>query len=120
MDVNDRDSCIFCRIIDGKTPANDLWTWPEAVAFTPLNPVTKGHILVVPKEHVADATVDPEISALTMAAAADVAYMKAPANIITSIGRIATQTVFHLHLHVVPRREDDGLLLPWTTVRGED
>ena len=108
--------CVFCQIIAGNAPAQHLRTWPDAVAFTPLNPVTKGHTVVVPREHVADATVDPEISALTMALAADVAYAVAPANIITSIGRAATQTVFHLHLHVVPRREGDGLLLPWSDV----
>jgi histidine triad (HIT) family protein len=87
-------------------------TWDEAIAFVPLNPVTPGHLLVIPKRHVADVTENPTVSAAVMCAAAELATP--PCNIITSAGREATQTVFHLHLHVVPRRAGDGLALPWT------
>jgi histidine triad (HIT) family protein len=77
--------------------------------------VTDGHLLVVPTVHVRDATQDPGVTAFTMAAAAELAKEAGPCNIITSAGAEATQTVFHLHLHIVPRREGDGLTLPWTT-----
>jgi histidine triad (HIT) family protein len=82
--------------------------------FEPVNPVTPGHMLVVPVEHVEHAATDPHVSARAMEIAATVAQRYRSANIITSIGRPATQTVKHLHLHVVPRRDGDGLHLPWT------
>jgi histidine triad (HIT) family protein len=77
---------------------------PKALAFTPFAPVTAGHVPVVPTVHVRDAGENPLIAA-AMAAEAG------PCNIITSVGREAPQSVFHLHLHVVPRRRGDGLAL---------
>lgn len=110
-------SCPFCdRIERGEFDYSD----PHAVAFEPLNPVTPGHLLVVPRVHVRDAGVSPGITARTMALAAAIA---GPAddvesfNLITSAGSTATQTVMHLHIHIVPRREGDGLHLPWTGQR---
>lgn len=82
--------------------------------FEPLNPVVPGHLLVVPDTHVEHAKADPNIAAGAMDIAALVAARYRSSNIITSIGPEATQTVKHLHLHVVPRHKDDGLTLPWT------
>lgn len=82
--------------------------------FEPLNPVVPGHLLVAPTLHVIDATRDVNCSAAVMSVASVVASRYDSANIITSIGAPATQTVKHLHLHVVPRTEGDGLTLPWT------
>ena len=106
--------CAFCAILAGEAPATIVRSWPTAIAIKPLNPVTEGHTLVIPATHVRDATEDPEVSALAMAAAAEYAAGVGPCNVITSVGREATQTVFHLHIHVVPRRGGDGLALPWT------
>jgi histidine triad (HIT) family protein len=87
----------------------------DVVRFRPLNPVVPGHMLFVPRRHVEDAGVEPELTARVMHFASDWAGgLLASFNIITSAGELATQTVFHLHLHVVPRREGDGLRLPWT------
>lgn len=86
--------------------------YADVVRFAPLNPVTEGHMLFVPMRHVQDALTDPRLTGLVMAAASNYAWPDC--NIITSVGAAATQTVFHLHLHVVPRRPDDGLALPWT------
>lgn len=108
------ESCVFCAIIAREAPAADLFDYGDTVQFTPLNPVTEGHTLIVPKEHVTDAVVSPSITARAMCTAAIVAGQFASSNIITSIGADATQTVFHLHIHVVPRRPGDGLTLPWT------
>jgi len=105
-------SCTFCAIIDGRAPATVVRRWRDAIAFVPLSPVTEGHVLIVPKHHVVDATEEPQVTADVMRAAAE--YADRPCNIITSAGPEATQTVFHLHVHVVPRREGDGLPLPWT------
>lgn len=110
--------CVFCAIVAGTAPATIVWDWPDALAFVPLNPVTEGHTLVVPKPHVADFTEDPAVSAATMQRAAALArQMDRQMNLITSKGVDATQSVFHLHLHLVPRAEDDGLALPWYSGR---
>jgi histidine triad (HIT) family protein len=113
--------CPFCdRIAAGEYESfsND----PSVVWFEPLKPVTPGHVLFVPVRHVADALEDPYTTANTMEIASRWAgkrrAMALPeewdCNLITSAGPAATQTVGHLHLHVVPRREGDGLHLPWT------
>lgn len=82
--------------------------------FEPLNPVVPGHLLVVPDVHVEHAKADATIAAGAMDIAGLVAARYRSSNIITSIGPEATQSVKHLHLHVVPRHKDDGLTLPWT------
>ena len=111
MTADNSTICVFCQII-----ANGLREyvaeWNDAVAFVPLGPVVEGHVLVVPRQHVENATVDPEITAATMRRVAELAEQ--PCNIITSAGAEATQSVFHLHVHIVPREVGDGLLLPWS------
>lgn len=109
--------CVFCRIGAGTEPAQIEYEWPETVAIVPLRPVTDGHLLVIPRAHVSDALEDPIVTGTTMARAAEAAD-RGPGgcNLITSVGADATQTVFHLHIHVVPRRPGDGLLLPWSEV----
>jgi histidine triad (HIT) family protein len=104
--------CVFCEAVTQQGLVDVVRSWSDALAFVPLNPVTPGHALVVPREHVSDATEDPDVAALTMRRAAELA--EPDCNIITSAGPAATQTVRHLHLHVVPRTPDDGLRLPWT------
>jgi histidine triad (HIT) family protein len=107
--------CVFCGIVAGTDPATIVQEWPDAVAFVPLGPVIDGHTLVVPREHVDHAAEDPEIAAATMARAAEFAAGWHSANIVTSIGVPAKQSIFHLHIHVIPRAVDDGLMLPWGT-----
>lgn len=114
MSAEYAESCVFCRIVVGDEPTTLVREWPDALAFVPLKPVVEGHTLVVPKEHVPDFTADPEASALAMYRAAElVQWTNHPMNLITSKGREATQSVLHLHLHLVPRSEGDGLALPW-------
>jgi histidine triad (HIT) family protein len=110
--VRVKHDCVFCAIVGGRAPARIVAEWPDVIAIVPLNPVTPGHVLVLPHEHVADFTEDPEVSARCMRAASELA--RVPANVIASAGPEATQTVPHLHLHVVPRYAGDGLHLPWT------
>jgi histidine triad (HIT) family protein len=105
-----REDCVFCeRIRRGDASPT---TVRGIVAFEPLNPVTPGHLLFVPMHHVASAKEGPGWAALTVEAAAASAFDEA--NIITSSGPNATQTIGHLHVHLVPRRPGDGLHLPWT------
>lgn len=105
--------CVFCaRIEAGQFDYSDQWN----VAFQPLSPVTPGHFLVVPRKHVMNALEGPVHAGRAMSFAAKLATEMdlVSANFITSAGSAATQTVWHLHLHVVPRKEGDGLVLPWT------
>lgn len=112
--------CVFCTIVAGQSPATIVAEWDDAIAFRPLTPVTPGHMLVVPRVHVADAAEDPAVFAATAWRASELAAGHLASNIITSAGRAATQSVFHLHVHVVPRSPDDGLMVPWGTVYGDD
>ncbi|MFG2956290.1 HIT family protein [Streptomyces sp. NPDC048291] len=105
--------CPFCAIVAGSAPARVVRRWPDSLAIVPLSAVTAGHTLVIPKTHVADVGVDPAVSAATMRRAAELAAEFGACNIITSRGELATQSVFHLHLHLLPRRHQDGLALPW-------
>lgn len=110
--------CPFCEINTGRAPATFVHEWSDTIAIVPLNPVVDGHTLVIPKRHVADFAADPEVSADTMRRAAQfMRWTDRPMNVITSRGREATQSVFHLHLHLVPRAENDGLALPWYSGR---
>ncbi|WP_420167725.1 HIT family protein [Streptomyces violaceoruber] len=110
MDV----ACVFCRIVAGHAPADVVREWDDVIAIRPLDPVTPGHILVIPRTHVADVGARPLVSARAMACAAELAADLLAVNVITSKGRAATQTVAHLHLHLVPRTAGDALPLPWT------
>lgn len=110
----ENDPCVFCEIIAGRKDADIVWDWNDALAFVPLGPMVEGHTLVVPKIHVPDFADDTEVCAATARRASQLAYvMGGPMNMITSKGTEATQSVFHLHLHLVPRAANDGLKLPW-------
>lgn len=106
--------CAFCAIIADEAPASIVRRWDTVIAIRPRHPVTPGHVLVIPHQHVADIGSDPMVTAAAAAAAAELAAELPACNVITSRGSEATQTVFHLHLHVVPRVAGDALLLPWT------
>ncbi|MFJ4681670.1 HIT family protein [Kitasatospora sp. NPDC088783] len=104
--------CPFCAIAEGQAPAVVVRRWPDALAIAPLRPVTTaGHVLVLPIRHVADFTTDPEVSAAVMRRAAELAAR--PCNLIANVGPETSASVEHLHLHVVPRRSGDGLVMPW-------
>jgi histidine triad (HIT) family protein len=105
------DPCVFCRIVAGQAPAKVVRRWPDAIAIVPLGPVVDGHLLVIPTAHVRDALESPEVTAAVVARAAEIAPH--PCNLIANVGREATQSVWHLHWHIVPRAADDGLALPW-------
>ncbi|WP_176459386.1 MULTISPECIES: HIT family protein [unclassified Rhodococcus (in: high G+C Gram-positive bacteria)] len=104
---------MFCRRI--AAGEYDRTTVNAVVSFEPLNPVVPGHRLFVPVEHAEDAAASPwRAGSACMAAAEYVRHHEIDANIITSIGAAATQTIRHTHVHVVPRALNDGLALPWT------
>ena len=110
-------NCPFCKRIVQETYDHERSN-TYAVVFEPLEPVTPGHLLVVCRSHVESATGSTYLTGKVMELAATVALnLGEDANIITSVGELATQTVKHLHVHVVPRRAGDGLALPWTAAQ---
>ncbi len=118
--------CLFCRIAAGDIPATRVREDERTVAFMDINPATRGHLLVIPREHATDLLeIGPEDLAACTAAAQELAALVTErlgadgVNLINSCGRAAWQTVFHFHLHVIPRYAGDPLRLPWTPEPGE-
>lgn len=112
--------CAFCNIVTRTAPATIVREWDDAIAIVPLNPVVPGHLLVLPRRHVETFFSDPDTSAAVMRRTSEMVHGvdrhvdPFDYNVITSAGGAATQTVFHLHVHLVPRVRGDGLRLPWT------
>jgi histidine triad (HIT) family protein len=111
--------CIFCKIVAGDLPAEKIDEDEHTLAFMDINPWTRGHALVIPKEHHRNLyEVDPEVLSQTVTAAQRLAVRMRDAlgvdgvNLLNSCERAAWQTVFHLHVHVIPRFDDDPLRLP--------
>ncbi|MEV8057203.1 RNase adapter RapZ [Streptomyces antimycoticus] len=111
-----RSDCPFCRIIHDGAPATIVHEWNDALAIVPRRGgCVDGHLLVLPRSHVQDFTTDPVVAATVQLRAAELAQqIGGQWNYLTSCGEAATQTVFHLHGHLVPRAAGDGLALPWT------
>jgi len=117
--------CIFCKIIVGEAPATILYEDENVVVFLDINPVTPGHMMVVPRAHLpALADLDPQIGghmfnvAQRMAAALRESGLRCDGvNLFYADGEAALQEVFHAHLHVFPRYHGDGfeLIADWET-----
>lgn len=106
--------CVFCRIVAGQAPASRVYEDEVAIAFLDVHPVHPGHTLVVPRRHLVDLReCDAHLAAHLFAVSAGLApgimrTVDADAfNIWTAAGRAAGQTVFHLHLHILPRFRGD-------------
>lgn len=117
------ESCPFCDIWAGDAlatvvqPSSVVDGCAGVLGIVPLNPVVPGHVIFIPRLHVKDALERPGVTGDVVACAARYANRHAAydsCNIITSIGVPATQSVLHLHVHVVPRQQGDGLKLPWS------
>jgi histidine triad (HIT) family protein len=123
--VSDSD-CIFCKIIAGELPGQIIDQDERTVAFMDINPATRGHALVVPRRHSRDLL---EISGEDLEATAVAAQRLARrvherlgpdgVNLLNACGEAAWQTVFHFHVHVIPRYRDDPMKLPWTPAPGD-
>jgi histidine triad (HIT) family protein len=119
-------NCIFCKIVKGEIPSFKLYEDAETLAFMDINPVHDGHCLVIPKAHSATVfEIAPEDFAATARTAAKVAKAVKAAvpcdgfNLMQANGEGAGQSVGHLHLHIVPRKNGDGLLFNWEPKAGE-
>jgi len=109
------DECEFCQIVRGQATARVVFDDAETIAFFPLAPAVKGHTLVIPKRHVQDIwSIDDLLASSLAVSTLKVAWGIKRAlhpdgmNIINSSGRVASQTVPHLHVHLVPRSEGDN------------
>jgi len=118
--------CLFCKIIAGEIPCFKLFEDDETLAFMDINPANEGHALVIPKEHAKDiyAISDTAITATVktakkIAAAVDKTLNPDGLNLLQCNGPAAAQSVFHFHMHVLPRREGDELKLNWGLKPGD-
>ncbi len=107
-------NCIFCKILDGQIPSYKIYEDEYVYAFLDINPSTKGHTLVIPKEHVIDIyDMDEETAAKTfqaipkIASAIKKAFNPIGLNIVNN-NQKPHQVVFHYHIHLIPRYEDDS------------
>jgi histidine triad (HIT) family protein len=118
--------CIFCMIVAGELPATVIASDERALALMDINPATRGHSLVIPRVHAQDIQ---DIGAEDLAACVALAQVVAGrarqrlaadgVNRLHSAGSAAWQTVFHFHIHVIPRYLGDPLVLPWHPAPGE-
>ena len=119
-------NCLFCKIVAGDLPSTTVFEDERTLAFMDINPGTRGHLLVIPRAHSADLL---EVAEEDLAACARTAQVMAQrikerlgadgVNLVNSCGAAAWQTVFHFHVHVIPRYKGDPLRLPWQPAPGD-
>lgn len=114
------NDCIFCKIVAGQIPSNKVYEDEDVLAFLDIGPVSKGHTLLIPKKHFAElhdcppelvATLSsrlPQIARAVKSAANAQAY-----NVLCNNGSAAGQIVEHVHFHIIPRNEGDGVFNRW-------
>lgn len=122
-----QDDCIFCKIANGEIPATEICENEGFRVILDLGPASKGHALVLPKEHYRDITELPEKAAgeaFSLAGKVGKAMKQglgaAGFNIVQNNGTAAGQTVFHFHIHVIPRYEGGPEMVAWTPGKAEE
>ncbi|MDP5034475.1 MAG: HIT domain-containing protein [Solirubrobacteraceae bacterium] len=117
--------CLFCSIVAGEIPAEVIDEDERTITFMDISPATRGHALVIPRQHSSDlyeiSTLDLEACVAASQRAALLARDRLGAdgvNLLNSCQPHAWQTVFHFHIHVIPRYKGDPLQLPWLPAAG--
>jgi histidine triad (HIT) family protein len=120
------DGCIFCAIVEGRSPSSTVYEDDHSIAFMDINPALDGHTLVIPRAHIRDLwEIGEEDAAKVMAASVRVAAQIRKAldpdgiNIMHATGVVAFQSVFHFHLHLIPRYVGDPIKLPFVPRPGD-
>lgn len=117
--------CVFCRIVAGEIPSRQVYADDAAIAFLDVEPLKRGHTLVVPRAHVSDALASPETMAALSPAIATTGRLlidqlgASGLNVLSNVGADAGQSVFHLHVHLVPRYANDAGLDQLVARRGD-
>jgi histidine triad (HIT) family protein len=119
-------NCIFCKIVAGELPASIVDEDERTISFMDIAPATRGHALVIPRAHSADllSVEEADLTASVLAAQRLAARAKERlradgVNLLNACGALAFQTVFHFHIHVIPRYEGDPVRLPWVPAAGD-
>lgn len=114
------NNCIFCKIANGEIPSKTLYEDEKFRVILDLGPATKGHALILPKEHYANLYELPEEDAGDVMKLAKKMVAKITDklgcegfNLVQNNGDLAGQTVFHFHLHMIPRYQADGQIIGW-------
>lgn len=116
-------NCLFCSIIKGKTPCHKLFETEKSLAFLDINPLNRGHFLVIPKEH------QQQLHQLTDSSLMDLLPVVKKVvksvgsenyNVLQNNGRLAHQIVDHVHFHIIPKSESLGLGLTWKVIQQDD
>jgi histidine triad (HIT) family protein len=120
------DDCVFCSILAGDLPAAIVDEDERTVSFMDIAPATRGHALVIPRAHSPDLLTVPHEDLVAVAVAAQRLSARAKerlgadgVNLLNACGPAAWQTVFHFHVHVIPRYSGDPLRLPWVPSQGD-
>jgi histidine triad (HIT) family protein len=119
-------NCIFCKIVKGDIPSFKLYEDAKTFAFMDINPINPGHALVIPKFHAKDLFETPDewvaatmVTTRRIARAVQATTRPYGMNIVQANGPGAKQSVFHLHVHIVPRLKDDNLMMNWPLNPGD-
>lgn len=114
------ENCIFCKILAGEIPSTAVYEDDDFKAILDVNPAARGHVIILPKNHAANIYELPDedaskimVVAKTIATAIEKAYHCDGVNILQNNGEAAGQTVFHLHVHVIPRFKGDTVNIGW-------
>ena len=107
-----KEDCIFCKIAGGEIPSNTIYENSEFKVIMDIAPASKGHVLIIPKEHFKDIY---EIDAITAGKLFQLATV-----VLQNNGLIAGQTVYHFHMHLIPRYEGDDVTIGWKEHSTED
>ncbi len=118
--------CIFCKIVAGELPAEIVDQDERTIAFMDIAPATRGHALVIPRAHATDllGVAAADLEAVALGAQRLAKRMRETlgadgVNLLNACGAAAWQTVFHFHVHVIPRYGGDPLQLPWVPSAGD-
>ena len=118
-----KEDCIFCKIAAGDIPSATLYEDDDFRVILDIEPASKGHALILPKEHYANLyELDDELAAKALVLAKKMITKLTDIlgcegyNVLQNNGTAAGQTVFHFHMHLIPRYDGDDVVIPWNTL----